>query len=175
MQDKRIYNAKGKVLYITQYFPPIKHLRISIQLVYFSFVFRQCGKFLQGWQDMQNGKIQRKQRVPKIKSSRGPVQGNVQSRNLIVQIRVLIMNIHVLNLETTVFYLGMPTISLQQSRVTIMKQILNIILHQQKPQQMHNMKMFQRYAIKYQSTRKYIKLLETNYCIAHNIVSEIHF
>ena len=161
MQDKRIYNAKGKVLYITQYFPPINfylNLPISIQIVYFPFVFRQCGKFLQGWQDMQNGKIQRKQRVPKIKSSRGAVQGNVQSRNLIVQILVLIqkkMNIHILNLETTVFYLGTPTISLQQSRVTIMKQILNIILHQQKPQQMHNMKMFQRYAIKYQSTRKY--------------------
>ena len=25
--------------------------------VFFTFVFRQCGKFLQGWQDMQNGKI----------------------------------------------------------------------------------------------------------------------
>ena len=157
MQDKRIYNAKGKVLYITQYFPPIKpFLFISVfKQFIFPFLFRQCGKFLQGWQDMQNGKIQRKQRVPKIKSSRGPVQGNVQSRNLIVQTRVLIlMNIHVLNLETTVFYLGTPTISLQQSRVTIMKQILNIILHQQKRQQMHNMKMFQRYAIKYQSTKK---------------------
>lgn len=62
MQDKRIYNAKGKVLYITKYFPPIKPYLFNTYLsllkyFIFPFVFRQCGKFLQGWQDMQNGRI----------------------------------------------------------------------------------------------------------------------